>query len=245
MNLSSNFYYFREGFTLANKSFTIYLISASITLVNEILALQVLKPLLFLTTVTSLLMIGYSLSLPALLKMRMEEKTIDVKSYFGVILKSIKRSFFPLILLGFLIVLFVLVLVIILFLAKLDPMQMMQSLFKNLQNNQLNTSYLLFTFVSSFIVASQTFTTTLFSIEKQGLIKSVIGSISLSLKNLSFVLYVFIINFFLFLVSSSLTVLPPSIASPIFSLLSGYIDIIVVSAVLLFYLKRLQKNHSS
>lgn len=236
--------FFKKGFDLTNKSLDIYLIKLiiySLYLVNyllpyvdsTIIAIIITVPLL---PIIFLLNTSFSLSLPVFLLRKQQNKSTDLQNIFSVTTRNIKRLILPLILI-FLIFMLVGITFLISLTALLGWEQFLQSS-QSLSNytKRWNPFIILSAALSSFFV----FSPFLFSLENKGLISSLKGSVALSFKHLSYILWVFLANFISYSIYSFF--LTETWGLFLTTAINFYIGLLVTSSTLFYYQKISSKS---
>lgn len=231
--------YFQSGLVLANRSLEIFIISAVLALL-QISIISPEGPILpvvlgLVSFIALLLSIGFSLSMPAFLLMKQQNKKIQPRELLSVTLANTRRSIVPLVLLLLLFAgIFILAIIALAVIVKPDSADFTR-FFQGLEG--WNPVYQLFPIISAFLV----FTSIFFSLEKKGLIGSMKQSIKVSFKHLPFVIPVMLIG----VVSYSLTnfLFPDnSWGLTVNYIIHSYIGLAVISGALFYYQAVLAKN---
>lgn len=142
---------------------------------------------------------GFSFSLPAFLLSRQKGKSVNFGDIFSISLQNTKRLLLPLILIFIMFI--ILAAVVFLLVAQF----IYGGNFNSIQNTtQGFNPWNLFSVFLIGLFSLVTFSPIYFSLEKDGLIRSIKRSISLSIKNLDFIIIIFVINAATFLISTQL-----------------------------------------
>jgi hypothetical protein len=196
-----NLDYLRRGLSLANKSWGILLFGLILTLLSSIPELLkdsfikgVLQAVGFLL---AFVWFGFSYSLPVFLLSRQEGKSVNFGDILSTSLQNTKRLILPLILI------FVIILAVVGFILIVEIFY--GGNFNFMQNTTVgfNPWNIFLAFLIG-LLAFLIFSPIYFSLEKNGLVKSIKRSISLSVKHLDFIAIIFIISASTFLISTQL-----------------------------------------
>lgn len=199
---NKSFNYFRKGFNLVNKSWRILLFGLILTSLKNIPVILsdsfvkgTLEAMGFLLIFVEF---GFFYSLPVFLLARQEGKLVSFGDIFSTSLQNTKRLILPLILIFIVfIILGVLGLFLVIQFVYGGNFDFMQNTAQGF--NLWNLFYFVFFFgLFSFI----TFSPIYFSLEKNGLFRSFKKSINLSIKNLDFIIIIFMISSAIFLIST-------------------------------------------
>ena len=217
------FSYYFDGLALINKSLEVYLIA---------LVLSLLSFISFY--ITSIISIGFSLSVPVFLLQRQQNKPLALQHILSTTINNTKRIILPLILtfillIVLLIVSFVLI-AIFLPLIKEQILQFFQSW------DRLSKGWHPIFLISSILFSFFVFTPFFFSLEYKGLLVSIKKSIALSFRNLSYIASVILVG----VISYSVTSLLP--ITEIWGLLlktaiALYLSLVVTASTLFYYQK--------
>ncbi len=181
--------YFKSGFDLANKSIEIYFLGLALSLIisfeSFFLNTQLVGIIQLLTLVGIIINLAFSLSIPIFLLQKQQGHSLNFQNILSITIQNTKRIILPVILLSILIfVLFIASLILVA--IYLHPTKEVTNQFFQSLNGESNTiTYILIAFFSFFVYVSF-----LFSLEHKGFITSIIQSIILSFKNLSYLLLV-------------------------------------------------------
>lgn len=188
--------YFKEGSALALKSWGLFLIGLFLTLLGsggipDLLGDSFIKSVLQIIGFLLLFIgSGFSFSLPVFLVEKQQGKPLNLGNIFSITLGNSKRLILPLILM---LVCIVIVVVISFFLIAQFIYGGNLNFMQNTQTQGLSAWNILFALLIG-LFSFGTFTPVYFSLEKKGLFSSIKKSISLSSKNLSFIMIVFVIS---------------------------------------------------
>lgn len=236
--LGPNIQYFKKGFTLTNKSLAVFLFGLLLSLLNSLTELS-LKPFSIEIPwvagfLISLIEFGFALSVPLYLVKKQEGKSLSLGDFLSTTLISTKRSALPIM---FLMVIFITISVLIFILA---AQFIYGGNFDFIHDNPqvfgvFNLLLAFFIGLTSFA----TFTSIYFSVERNGFFASVKKSVSLSIKNLDFIIILFIISTFTYLtLSSFLNNYQNFWQNLVKSIIYQYEGLLIASTSLIFYQSR-------
>lgn len=195
--------YYSAGFTLANKSLEIYLISLFILLPTSLNFLFPNSPYSAVLTLVSLLAtiinIGFSLSIPVFLIQKQQNQPLTFQNIVSTTIQSTKRMILPALLIFILLVALLMLFVILLITFFHPTAGQVQQFFQSWGN--LSKGWQPIFLIQSIIVSFLVFTSFLFSLESQGLFSSLKNSIIISIKNLPYLVGLIILG----IISYSLT----------------------------------------
>jgi membrane protein YdbS with pleckstrin-like domain len=227
--------YFRKGLSLTNKSWGIFLFGLILTSLSglpEFLGDSFVKSIL--QTLGFLLLFiefGFFYSLPIFLLAKQEGKSVDFGDILSTSLHNTKRLILPFILtLILLIILFIVGFILVVQFIYGGNFSFMENATQGF--NPWNIFFAFFIGLFAFL----TFSPIYFSLEKNGLLKSIKRSINLSVKHLDFIAVIFAISAVIFLIS---TLLLKDYQSLWQILLRGFIyqyeTLLFAAAALIFY----------
>lgn len=238
--------YFTEGFALLNKSLEVFLVALIfffISSINSFILIpklpwpEVLSNLLFITA--NLIGIGFSLSIPVFLLEKQRGKALNLNKMFSTTLQNTKRIILPAILI---LIFFVILLIVVgaVILTTLKPTNEQITQFFQSPGNRWNPFFfllLILPIISSFLV----FAPFLFSLEHKGLLVSIKGSITTSLKHLPYITAVIAAGIIPYLL---INFLPTSESWALFlgGAITTYIDLVVIASTLFYYQKVIKKE---
>ena len=230
-----NFDYFRKGLSLVNKSWGIFLFGLILTLLASLPDLMgdsfikgILQVIGFLILFVEF---GFGFSLPVFLLARQEGKPVNFGDILSTSLQNTKRLILPLIL----------IFIVFIILAVISFLLVVQFVYGGNFNFMQNTTQgfnpwnILFAFLIG-LFSFTTFSPIYFSLEKNGLFRSVKRSIDLSLRNLDFIIIIFVISVSIFLFSILLLTDYQSFWQLFLrSVIYWYEELLFVAAALIFY----------
>lgn len=193
------FDYFKKGISLVNKSWGIFLFGLILTalssfpdLLGDSFIKRTLQAIGFLLIFIEF---GFSFSLPVFLLARQEGKSVSFGDVLSTSLQNTKRLILPLIL----------IFIVLIILAVLGFILVVQFIYGGNFNFMQNTTqgFNLWNLLSVFLIglfSFITFSSIYFSLEKNGLFRSIKRSIGLSIKNLDFIAIIFVISASTFLI---------------------------------------------
>lgn len=232
-NLSS---ILNEGFILANKSIDLVFISISFTLltslINYIRNFDKTSGLLFIPLL--IVSAAFSLSVPLFLKSKQDSKKLIPFEMLLIVWESTKRIFLPGLLVFAIAAVFLLSAIVFMYSkTDLSPEGQMQ---------YLMLWKLLSSFISVLIVLFE-FTAIYFSLENNGLIKSMFRSVLTILQNKGWALFLIIAN--LTLLALGYLVPDHWIISYLFLFVNTYLSFILTSATFVYYQKVIQNKRTN
>ncbi len=214
--------YFINGFNLAKKNIDLLIIDLALSIF-----IQLTSPItLLISSVGSIIGIGFTLSFPLFLINRQRNKTISYKQIAEITLRNSFRSFLPILLLG-----------IPLFLLIGVPLAYFYFYDNQIAIQIINSIIVIVTIVS---IGINSFTSIYFSIENQNLVKAFINSFQTSFKNIKFVILVLLMGSITPLLYSIFPK-PELFKAILFSFISSSIYIVLVSSALYYYQDRIKK----
>ncbi len=230
---------FQKGFSLANKSWGLFLfwfIFSTISGIPNLLGDSFIKVTLQIVGFLLVFFIGsgFSFSLPIFLVEKQQGKTLKLGNILSTTLRSTKR----LILFTILTILFLILTLILSSLLIFTAQFIYEGNLNFLENSTLGfeliTSITMVLFIG--LYSFLTFASIYFSLEKQSVFSSVKKSISLSFKNLNFIVILFVINVFTFFV---LVLFLNNYQNPyqlfIMNIIYAYELLLLTAASLIFY----------
>lgn len=240
--------YFKRGFSLANKTLTLYLGLLGLTVISDLIStlsgsdntvVNILS--IFISLIIALFYTGFILSLPAFLLFKQQDK-LQAKQIFQTTMRNTKRILLPTIIISVLAVI-VLIMIVATTLLSSNPQQSFEATAQIAKD--LIYKWNIYAFAIYLAMTFFAYTSIYFSIEKQGFWKSLIQSISTSLKNLKFLLVLMLLN--------AVTYTAPRIIFGIFNQTTWertyiwpafiyYVDFILTASVLYYYQQRISKK---
>lgn len=195
--------YFKQGSTLALKSWGIFLFGLILTLLGsfpDLLGDSFIKGTLQVIGFLLLFVeMGFGFSLPVFLLARQEEKPVGFGDILSISLQNTKRLILPLILIFIVLI----ILAVISFFVVVQFVYGGNFDFMRNATEGFNPWNIFFAFLIG-LFSFLTFSPIYFSLEKNGLFKSIKRSISLSVKHLDFIAIIFVISAVTFLISTQL-----------------------------------------
>lgn len=236
--------YLSKGFSLANHSLDIYLISATLVLISSTNFPNLPSPfgtILSILTFTFLFIwIGYELSIPSFLQQKQKESKLNLKSVYETTIKNTKRIFIPGILLIILLMGSLFAYVIIALLQGSNPDQITASIQQPSEfiisgfTGGWSPVIIAFSLISSVIFSFFTFTSIFFSIENKGIFRSIVQSVVLSSRHLHYISIIILVN----LITSLIFKLFPieqTWGRMLTSALTQYVNLVITASSLLYY----------
>lgn len=197
------FDYFTKGLSLVNKSWGILLFGLILTsfvsslpyLSGDSFIKGTLQAIGFLLIFIEF---GFSYSLPVFLLARQEGKSVNFGDILSTSLQNTKRLILPLILIF---ILFIILFIVVNFILVVQFIYGGNFNFMQNATQGFNPWNLFFAFLIG-LFSFFTFSPIYFSLEKDGLFRSIKRSINLSIKNLDFIIIIFVISVVIFLIST-------------------------------------------
>lgn len=236
MQQKSIFQYFLKGFSFANQSFDIFIITlffgSSIYLpdLSGNLQIDLLYGLLFL------ILMGFNLSLPVFLIQKQQKQKLNYGEILKVIVNNTMRLLIPGIILFIILVLLVITSFVLVGLFLQPSNSQVTNFFKNIGQPGPQPIFMLLIAPLTFLA----FTPFFFSLENKNLLISIKQSIQVSFKNLYFIGILMVINIiYYFLISF----LPSDFwGSVVTTVLAGYTTLFLTTSTLFYYQARVQKG---
>ena len=237
--------YLSKGFSLANHSLDIYLISVSLLLINSLSLHNLPSPFgIILSILTTFILFfvyfGFNLSIPLFIQEKEKEKALNYHKVYKTVIENTKRIILPAIL--FLTLFFVAAVALLSTYYLIansqgtSDKQISSSIVEQLIGLLIgwNPVAIAFSLVSSIIFSFLTFTSIFFSIEDKGIFRSIAQSVVLSSKHLHYISIIILVN----LITSLIFKLFPieqTWGRMLISALSQYVNLIITASSLLYY----------
>lgn len=229
----------REGITLANRNLDLFLfmmvfsLQAFLDFFLSNPAFSRISSILSLPLV--LLEVGYGLSLPLFLYMRLQKRAVSFKEIVITTLKNTKKVILPMLIMMFMIfVLLIFGLFLVIEVLRFSTTSI-PTFFQNINNWRF-----VFAIISPMFVIFE-FSSIYFSLENQGFFKSIKSSVLTASKNLGYISTLALID----LVIYSLGAFVPiefKLGILVVSLVNFYTAFLMISVSLIYYLKVIKKN---
>lgn len=237
--------YYSQGFTLANKSSEIYLISLALSLLGILNSHSPKLPISGVMSLLGYLLVliswSFSLSIPVFLLQKQHKKFLDFHSIFSITIQNTKRILLPAILLFALLVLLIIVSVVV-FIIFINPTKEQFSQFLPNLSSLISPSHPVFLVtpvISSFFI----FTPFIFALENKGLFASIKDSFAISFRHLPYLATVILIGMVTYSITSFLPI------TELWGLclriaISLYVALIVKTSTLFYYQKSINSKES-
>lgn len=225
--------YFLSGFSLANRSLDIFLISLLFSLPTFLSTYIQNSPLAYvpqlLNVILAFISIGFMLSLPVFLVQKQQKKALEYRYIAKVTLKNTKRIILPVFIffvLSVVILISSFILVAIILQPNKDQIIMfLQNIVKGWQPISL---------IPIILLAFLQFTSFFFSLEGIGLLSSIRKSIVATFNNLYYISIVILIGIISYTLTSSIPI-ETFLGQVVITVLGGYIALVLTASSLFYY----------
>lgn len=233
--------YFSQGFTLANKSFEVYLVTLILIVMSSINAFipkppwpEAISTVYFI--ISTLLYFGFSLSTPVFLREKQHGKALNFRTVFLTTLQNTKRILLPGIVLFIIMIALGIFSMFIIYTSN-NKEQIIQSLRSiGTLNGRDPISLISFALTSFFV-----FTSFFFSLDNKNLLISIKNSIVTSFKHLSYILIIAVISIISTILVSFIPLDKPWLIF-LKDSISSYIGFIIIASTLSYYQKVIKKE---
>ncbi len=238
--------YFSKGFSLANRSLDILLISLFFLLFGQLTSLfqdslvgNVVDLINFILTFFSF---GFFMSIPAFLLWKQQNKSLNRQTLWPILIRNTKRMIIPTILFLILMMIFgfsyllVIAVTTVNLTNNLTNSQQVESVIQTSINQfkSWNPLFIIFETITSFFV----FTPIYFSVENNGFFTSAKKSLVLSFKNLQYVVIIMLISAATYSISKLLLTPFDNWGYLIGESFSQYVGLVVTASTLYYYQSR-------
>lgn len=237
----TTFSYFLKGFSLANRSLDIFVISLFFLLFGQfsflfqdLLVRNILQLIDFILLFFNF---GFFMSIPVFLLWKQQNKSLNYHVFWSTLTRNTKRMIIPTIL--YLILIMIVGFSFLFAVAATIHPANSQQFAVIIQNftNQLKNWNPLF-IINGAIVSLFVFTSIYFSVENNGFFASAKKSLAMSLKNLNFIVIIILISATTYSISTLLSI-PSNSGSYLISIaISQYVSLVVIASTLYYYQSR-------